>query len=159
MNTIIWVHEDCLHPIGPAYMAYPEAPSIFVFDNAGPVMSLKRYVFIYECLLELPAVIRKGDAVQEILAFAREHAADRIVTIASPSPRLKRIQQQLAKNIQLEVLAYEPFLEFTGTVRLERFSQFWRTIEPYAMLEEPRSEGDQEVAIPGSNTNDAAAGS
>lgn len=158
MHTIVWIHEDCLHPTGPAYMKYPDAPSVFVFDNAGPKVSLKRYVFIYESLLELPCVIRKGDAVEEILAFARLHGASRVATIATPSPRLKRIQKELAKHLEVEVLHFDRFIEYDGAVRLERFSQFWRTVEPYAMLEEPRVEGDQEVTIPGSNPNDATRG-
>jgi hypothetical protein len=158
MSTIIWIHEDCLHPTGPAYMKYPDAPSVFVFDDAGPRFSLKRYVFVYESLLELPCVIRKGPAVEQILDFARRHGATRVATIATPSPRLKRIQAELAQHLEVEVLPFDPFLEYNGAVRLERFSQFWRTVEPYAMLEEPRPEGDQEVTIPGSNRNDATRG-
>ncbi|MEG4118028.1 hypothetical protein QUA43_11195, partial [Microcoleus sp. N9_B4] len=59
-NPIIWLHGDCLSPEGPAFQAHPEAPAIWVWDDAlidEWQLSLKRMVFIYECLLELPVVI------------------------------------------------------------------------------------------------------
>ncbi len=61
---VVWVHGDVLSPYGPALKVYPDAPAIWVWDDAlieEWQLSLKRITFIYECLLELPVVIRRGD--------------------------------------------------------------------------------------------------
>jgi hypothetical protein len=67
-RPIVWIHGDCLSPYGPALTAYPGAPAIWVWDDALLEewrISLKRIVFIYECLLDLPVVIRRGDVATE----------------------------------------------------------------------------------------------
>ncbi len=93
-KPIVWVHGDCLSPKNPALQAYPEAAAIWVWDDAlleEWKISLKRIVFIYECLLELPVTIRRGDVAKEVVAFAQEQGADGVATAESPSPRFEVI--------------------------------------------------------------------
>lgn len=133
-QPIIWVHGDCLSPYGPALAAYPEAPALFVWDDAlldEWAISLKRIVFIYECLLDLPVTIRRGDIVTELLMFAEEHSAARIVTAESPSPRFRGIVKALERTLPVEVLPVEPFLDYDGKLDLKRFSRYWRTAQRY----------------------------
>lgn len=125
---LIWVHEDCLHLHSPAFRAHPGSPAIFVFDEAELARanwSLKRIGFIYECLLDLPVVIRRGDPLIEVPHFARETACDGVVTVASPD---RRIQRQ-AQTLRAEILAEDPFVELAGRVDLTRFSRYWRKAE------------------------------
>lgn len=125
---LVWVHEDCLHRHSPALRVHPDSPSIFVFDQAeiaSANWSLKRIGFIYECLLDLPTVIRCGDPVVEVPRFARETGCDGVVTVASPESRIQRQAQTLGA----EILAEEPFVELTGRVDLTRFSRYWRKAE------------------------------
>lgn len=71
-HPIVWVHGDCLSPFNPALQAYPDAPRIWVWDEElleEWQLSLKRIAFIYECLLELPVVMRRGDVASEVNAF------------------------------------------------------------------------------------------
>jgi len=132
MSPIVWVHGDCLSPHNPALKNYPDAPAIWVWDDAlieEWQLSLKRITFIYECLLELPVIIRRGNVAQEVLAFAQEHNADAVVTVESPSPRFDAICDQIEDSLGLEVLPLEPFFEYDGYIDLKRFSRYWKVAQ------------------------------
>jgi hypothetical protein len=132
---VIWVHGDCLDPRSPAFTAHPDAPAIFVFDDVvldGYGVTLKRILFIYECLLEMPVTIRRGDVAVEVLAFAREHGADRIVTVATPSPRFATITRAIEADLPVEILSPAPFVP-DRHYELKRFSRYWRDAEAQAM--------------------------
>jgi hypothetical protein len=133
-QPIIWVHGDCLSPNNPALREYPDAPAIWVWDDAlieEWQLSLKRLTFIYECLLELPVVIRRGNVAQEVLAFAQEHNANQVATAESVSPRFDIICEEIEKNIDLEIFEVEPFFEYDGYIDLKRFSRYWKVAEKY----------------------------
>lgn len=133
-NPIVWVHGDCLSPDSPALQKYPNAPAIWVWDDAlleEWEISLKRITFIYECLLELPVVIRRGNVGNEVVNFAKSHNADLVVTVASPSPRFDDICDEIEKSIAVEVLAIEPFLDYDGYIDLKRFSRYWKVAQRY----------------------------
>ena len=144
-RPILWIHGEALGPANPALQAYPGQPAVFVFDaellagrspttgdpagTAPQAVSLKRIGFLYECLLELPVSLRHGDVVAEVLAFARAHGADGIVTSAGTDPRVEGICQALEQELPVEVLEPEPFVELDGKVDLGRFSRYWRRAE------------------------------
>lgn len=135
-KPIIWIHGDCLNPRHPGLTKYPEAPAIWVWDDALLTewqISLKRITFIYECLLELPVVIRRGDIAKEVVNFAKEHDADLVVTSKSPSPRFHSICQQIECSLSLEVIPIEPFFEYDGYIDLKRFSRYWKVAERYVL--------------------------
>jgi hypothetical protein len=138
-TTVVWIHGDCLSPHNPALVQNPAAPAIYVWDEAllrewG--ISLKRIAFMYECLLELHVVIRRGDVAVEVAAFAREHSASRIVTAESPSPHFRKLAKQISlampSGSRLEVVKVEPFVEFKGTLDLKRFSRYWNVVKKSA---------------------------
>ena len=134
IKQIIWIHGDCLSPKNPALQEYPDTPAIWVWDDdllAEWQISLKRITFIYECLLELPVVIRRGDVVTEVLAFAKEHNATQVVTVDSPSPRFDAICSSIEKSLELEVFDVEPFFDYDGFIDLKRFSRYWKVAEQY----------------------------
>ncbi|MFZ9319299.1 MAG: hypothetical protein ACO23X_10915 [Vulcanococcus sp.] len=137
-NPILWIHGEAIGPANPALQAYPGRPAVFVFDTellAGRTatspepVSLKRIGFLYECLLELPVSLRKGDVATEVLAFARAHGADGIVTSAGTDPRIAAICEVLEQELPVEVLKPQPFVELEGRVDLGRFSRYWRRAE------------------------------
>jgi hypothetical protein len=84
--------------------------------------SLKRIGFVYECLLDLPVAIRRGDPVVEVRRYAAETGCSGVVTMASPDPHLRRQMTEL----KAEVLPMEPFVELKGRVDLKRFSRYWQ---------------------------------
>lgn len=122
---IFWLHDEMLSP---AWLR-DDTPAVFVFDEAwiaAERLSLKRIVFLYECLLELPGVeVRKGDPIAEVQAFAHRHGDGPILTARSPLPRIKRQGEALS----VEWLDAEPFVELPGKVDLKRFSRYWRKVE------------------------------
>jgi len=140
MQTVIWVHGDMLNPNHPALAENPAEPALFVWDDAllsDYQLSFKRVVFIYECLLELPVVIRRGDPAAEVLRFAAENGAARIVTGASVSPRFvqlcARIRSGLPVEGRLDVAAEPPFVTVPGTLELKRFSRYWQQVRDVAL--------------------------
>ncbi|WP_193200077.1 hypothetical protein [Nostoc sp. MG11] len=133
-KPIVWVHGDCLSPYNPAIQKYADAPAIWVWDDAlieEWQLSLKRLTFIYECLLELPVVIQRGNVAQAILAFAKEHDANLVVTTTSPSPRFNDICNEITPSLAVEVLEIEPFFEYNGYIDLKRFSRYWKVAQKY----------------------------
>lgn len=133
-KSIIWINGDCLSPQNPALQEYPHTPAIWVWDDAlieEWQLSLKRITFIYECLLELPVEIRRGNVAEEIIKFAKENDAQLVVTTDSPSPRFDQICNQIEKSLALEVFEIEPFFDYDGFIDLKRFSRYWKVAEKY----------------------------
>jgi len=125
---LIWVHADGLHPLSPAYVAYPDAPSIFVWEDAElqrTGWTMKRVAFVYECLLDLPLTIRRGDPVLEVRRFMEEMQCSEVVTVATPDPHL----QSQAKSLNAEILEWQPFVKVAGKLDLRRFSRYWSKVE------------------------------
>lgn len=134
-DIIVWIHGDNLSPNNPALQKYRNAPAVFVWDDGllqEWAISLKRVMFIYECLLDLPVDITRGDVVDQVIDFARGHDARHIVTVDSPSPRFAAICEAILDRMppgsHLEVLQDEPFVEYDGVVDLKRFSRYWRRV-------------------------------
>jgi deoxyribodipyrimidine photo-lyase len=136
-SPILWIHGAALGPANPALVAWPGRPAVFVFDDAliaGRALSLKRLGFLYECLLELPVTIRRGDVAAEVLAFAARHQADGVVTTAAVDPRFQQLGRAIAARLPLTVLPVEPFVALEAGAQqpadLGRFSRYWRQAEP-----------------------------
>ena len=141
-KAIVWVHGDMLSPENAALQAQPGAPAIWVWDDAllaTQRISLKRILFLYECLLELPVTIQRGDVASEVLHFAQTHGAQTIVTGASPSPRFAAIRQRLEQAVPLVVLRESPFAAAPRTLDLRRFSRYWRQVERSVLGQNRRS--------------------
>jgi hypothetical protein len=90
MRSIVWIHADCLRRDCAAFREYPAVPALFVWDDVvlrGYGLSLKRMVFLYECLLDLDPSrkprLREGlddigltlQRADRILAFEVSHRA------------------------------------------------------------------------------------
>ncbi|MEB3234157.1 MAG: hypothetical protein VKM98_01915 [Cyanobacteriota bacterium] len=142
-QPILWIHGEALGPGNPALQAHPGRPAVFVFDTAlieSNQLSLKRLGFLYECLLELPVTIRRGDVAAEVLAFAARHRADGVITTAAVDPRFTRLREAIATQLPVVVLAAEPFVELADATPeqqqgrpgpdLKRFSRYWKLAEP-----------------------------
>ena len=132
-RPILWIHEEALGANNPALQAWPDAPAVFVFDSRWireARISRKRLGFLYEGALDLPLTIRKGDVAAEVLAFARRHGADGVVSSTAVDPRLERIGAAIDAALPLELLDPEPFVNLPHPPRLGRFSRYWREAEP-----------------------------
>ncbi len=153
-RPVIWVHADSLSARNPAFVAYPDAPAIFVFDDVvleGYRVSLKRILFIYECLLEMPVVIQRGDVAECVIAFARQHSATGVATVGTPSPRFRLLAEQIGNEIPVEVLRERPMIADSRSFALARFSRFWKRAERAAFLlgKEPNPVPASNLQLPG----------
>lgn len=147
-QPILWIHGEALGPANPALQAFPGRPAVFVFDDAllagrsptsadpaaagGQPVSLKRIGFLYECLLELPVTLRRGDVAMEVLAFAHRHGADGVVTSEATDPRFGWLVERMAAELPVHVLPVPPFVpDGPGQPQnLGRFGRYWRRAEP-----------------------------
>ena len=131
-KPILWVHEEALGPANPALQDYPDAPGLFVFDDAWiqeQAISRKRIGFLYESALSLPLTLRRGDVASEVLRFAQRNGADAVVTSAVVDPRLQRIAAAIDRKLPLWMLDPDPFVSLAKPPRLGRFSRYWREAE------------------------------
>ena len=129
MSDWIWLHPDCLAADNPAFLKYPQARAVFVFDEeeiAAEAWSLKRIGFLYETLLELPVEIERGNVVQKVL----EKRPSKIITVDSFNPRFREQVRQLERGVPVEVLPAVPFVDYRGHLDLKRFSRYWKRVEP-----------------------------
>ena len=147
-QTLVWVHEDCLRPEGPALGRYPNSPAVAVLDEraldrAGA--TLKQIVFVYECLLEMPRVaVIKGDTVETLVATARKMGCGRVATAESASPEVSRVCRELEeRGFATEEVGDAPFVELSveeeRKLDLKRFSRYWRRAKKKALLDDGRT--------------------
>lgn len=147
-QPILWIHGEALGLANPALQAHPGRPALFVFDgellsgrcstsgdpsaSSTEPVSLKRIGFIYECLLELPVTLRRGDIAHEVLAFARRHGADGVVTSEATDPRFGRLVERIASELPVNLLPVSSFVPEgpDQPQNLDRFSRYWRQAEP-----------------------------
>lgn len=142
-DVLVWIHGDDLNPQSRVLQAHPQAPRVFVFDDAVSEhyqLSLKRIAFLYECLLEIPRIeIRRGDVLAELVAAAQEHQCNRIVTTESVAPRFARLCAKLRREgrLAVETIPTEPFIELSAQenarLDLKRFSRFWNPLKARAL--------------------------
>ncbi len=137
-DVLIWVHGDCLNPHSAAFQRYENRSAVFVFDENWKV-SLKRIMFMYECLLEIPDIqIRTGDVMKELLSSLEENRCQRLVTVASVSPDFTKIITRLKQNnISLEILPAPAFVSLSAEdenqLDLKRFSRYWQSVKRHAL--------------------------
>ncbi len=137
-KPLLWVHTDDLNPESAAFKQWPGSPAVFVWDTqwlTAQEISLKRIVFIAECLQAMPGhlEIRFGDPATEVLAAAREHGADGIVAQRTPDPRLIQAASHLQRSMPVVWTDPPPFVEGTREFELKRFSRYWQRAQSSAM--------------------------
>ena len=129
MQELIWLHPDCLAADNPAFVTYPNAKALFVFDEAeiaSEQWTLKRIAFLYETLLEMECGIDRGDVVEKLI----EVGASKLVTVASVSPRFRELVTNLQSRVTVEILPAVEFVDYRGSLDLKRFSRYWKRVEP-----------------------------
>ena len=132
-STLRWIHDGMLRP----GWADTGAPCVFVFDNdwiRDDRLALKRVVFMYECVLEMPGVaVRRGSIIEELTAAAEACGVDTIETAKSPDPRIKRQVSGLERaGLSVRELYDPPFVDLGGEVDLKRFSRYWKKAQKQA---------------------------
>jgi hypothetical protein len=131
-REIIWVHDKALnHSSLQALGANTRA--IFIWDDEyfqNRLYSLKRLVFIYETLCQMPVEIIKGDTLKVI----RFLAPDKVKTWFTADTKIKKITQLLAKNYKVEVIKPQPFAQILESYEFKRFFKYWNEAKKTAFL-------------------------
>jgi deoxyribodipyrimidine photo-lyase len=129
-RVLVWVHGDALQPDAPTLLAYPDAPALYIWDEALLELyqlTLKRLQFLYECLLELPVDIARGDPVGEIIARARAEKRTVIATMHSVAPKFSEIVQRLElEGFDVQIWPEGPFAIHEAGFDLRSHASYYR---------------------------------
>jgi deoxyribodipyrimidine photo-lyase len=135
-RPLVWVHTDGLNPESPMVREHAHDAAVFVWDSewlSGSEISLKRIVFLAECLREMPGTVevRAGDVATELRTAAEASGAGYILAQRTPDPRLLAA----AARQEVPVVWYEPpaFVESARGFDLKRFSRYWQSAQGAAM--------------------------
>jgi len=133
-RAIIWVHEDALSQSHPVFSAAgDEYVALFVWDNEyfqSQNYTVKRLLFIYECLLEMDVQIIKGNTAEVLSDFCE----GQIYTAHTPNPYFLDIVEKLrARSSRVTMIEDEPFSQIASDVPMGRFFQFWNKGRKFIM--------------------------
>ena len=137
-KPLLWHHTDSLNPAGAVLAHNMDAAAVFIWDATWLVeneISLKRVMFIAECLQEMPGIIevRVGDVFEELLAAARSAKADYILAQRTPDPRLIAAAAQLEQYLPTVWFDPPAFVGGSRGFDLKRFSRYWKVAQSEAM--------------------------
>lgn len=144
MSDLIWLHEDALrtgHRLFDAAQAHKTERACFIWDDAyfaAMHYGLKRRVFLYESLVELPVDIYQGQTVATLLALARQNEASRILTGKTPNPHLRSFCEELRDTVPVSTIADKAFVQMDAPPELKRFFKYWNKAKKNAFLPDGR---------------------
>jgi deoxyribodipyrimidine photo-lyase len=136
-RPLVWLTLDAAAATSPAAATFPDAPRLFVVDDAWLAAerpSLKRLVFLFECLGDVPDVeVVSGDPRVEIPDAAVRHGCDSVAVAETPCPRTRRAAEAVAAGLPVVVVRWPAFCEPRPGADLGRFSRFWQQVRADAL--------------------------
>jgi deoxyribodipyrimidine photo-lyase len=136
-RPLVWLTLDSAADTSPAAVAHPAAPRVFVIDPAwlrGERPSLKRLVFLVECLGDVPGLeLLLGDPRLLLRERAAAHDCDAVCVAAGPCPRTNHVATDVAEAIPVIRVAERPFCDRSRVKDLGRFSRYWNAVSASAM--------------------------
>lgn len=131
-KEIIWVHEKALNSNLLADID-DNKKALFIWDNSyfqSRSYTLKRLVFIYETLCQLPVEIIQGDTQDIIDSFLPTTVQTQFTT----DTKIKEIIQSLSIRYKVEIFQPDPFAEIPEGYDPTRFFKYWNTAKKTAFL-------------------------
>lgn len=137
-TPLLWHHTDSLNPAAPQLAAHKTAPGVFIWDTGWLVpnlISLKRVMFLAECLREMPGNIemRVGEPAEQLLAAAESVKADYILAQRTPDPRLLAAAAEVGRSVPVVWVDPPPFVQSSRGFDLKRFSRYWKRAQDSAL--------------------------
>lgn len=133
-KPLIWLHEEALRMTHPVFNVAPTGTrAVFVWDDdyfKTLNYSLKRLIFIYETLCELPVDILRGDTVSVI----KELKPSRLYVPSTGKPHITLVIDQLKNIAEVERIPDEVFVQIRETTDFKRFFKYWSLAEETAFL-------------------------
>jgi deoxyribodipyrimidine photo-lyase len=141
-RPLVWLTLDSAATTSPAAAAHPAAPTVFVIDAAWLAAerpALKRLVFLWECLADVPGVeIHVGDPQEMLPARAAALGCDGVAVAETPCPRVRTAAAGIAARLPVAVHDWPPFCDRSRVSDLGRFSRYWQKVSRSAMRPTPR---------------------
>lgn len=136
MNTpLIWLHEEALRITHPVFKAAPEGTkAVYVWDDnyfRQANYSLKRLIFIYETLCELPVDIIHGTTLDVV----RELTPSTLYIPTTNNPLIVTIIDSLKAAFPAAAVEDEAFANIKKPSEFRRFFQYWNKVEKTAFLQ------------------------
>jgi hypothetical protein len=132
-KCLILIHPEALRADHPVFkFSTGDTQSIFVWDEKlfkELNYSMKRLIFIYESLIELPVDIIHGSTFEMITACNPE----KILIPSTHNPVLNEYYQALRSIAPLEVIEDEAFVTMKSDIPYSRFFQYWNKAKKLAM--------------------------
>lgn len=123
-NPIIWIHEEALRSTHPVFkVASEQSKAVFIWDDVFLKQSghsLKRLVFIYEAVSELPVTVIRGDTIKVLQAFS----PSMVYIPYSVSPRIIQKVNAIQNCLSVTVVADSPFAVIHKPRDTTRFFQY-----------------------------------
>ena len=132
-DKLLLVHDKALRSGLDVYEASESFKAVHIWDDEyyrSQRYSLKRLVFIYETLLDLPLEIIHGNTL-DILS---EENSDHIVIPYSGDPVLKTLFSKIEKIKTVQYLFETSFVNLDRTVEFKRFFKYWNQAKKTAFL-------------------------
>ncbi len=136
-RPLVWLTLDSLSTESPAAAAHPGAPRVFVIDPAWLAEerpTLKRLLFVFECLADVPEVeVHLGDPVEVLAARARAHGCGHIDVDETPCPLVRSAAERLFPSLPVTVAEWPRFCDRSRVKDLGRFSRYWSQVSGSAL--------------------------
>lgn len=142
-KALLWIHSDSLNPMLLETHKDKSSSAAFIWETdwlRRNNISLKRVVFLAECLRSFPSSlsIRVGPPAHELLALAQSSGATYLLAVRTPDPHLLAIAAAIEVSLPIVWLDLSPFLPLADSEQqdgldLRRFSRYWQATKHLAM--------------------------
>ncbi len=140
-RPLVWLTLDSVSPRSPAATAYPDSPRVHVIDSVWlrrERPTLKRLVFLFECLADVSGVeVIVGDPRTVIPERAAAHGCDGVSLADTPCPLVRAAVAEMAARLPVEVRAWPTFCDRSRVTDLGRFSRYWQQVKRSALAMTP----------------------
>jgi len=110
---------------------------VFVSDRAWLERerpTLKRLVFLGECLADVPGVeLHVGDPAEIVPARAAALGCDGVATADTPCPDVRRAAARIAAVLPVTIHHWPVFCDRSRVRDLGRFSRYWQQVSASAL--------------------------
>ena len=128
-GPLILLHEEALRMTHPVFALAPIGTrAVFIWDDRyfkEVNYSLKRLVFIYETLCEMPVDILRGEPASII----RELVPSSLYVPSTNNPFISAVIRDLKQVTKIEIVEEPPFVKIKKPDDFKRFFQYWKKAE------------------------------
>jgi deoxyribodipyrimidine photo-lyase len=136
-RPLVWLTLDSASPRSPAAVAHPDSPRVHVIDLAWlrrERPTLKRLVFLFECLADVPGVeVIIGDPRIVIPERAAAHGCDGVSLADTPCPLVRAAVAEIGPRLPVAVQPWPMFCDRSRVTDLGRFSRYWPQVKRSAL--------------------------